>query len=276
MKLFITGATGFIGSHILHHALSSGHTVLAHRRKSCSNTKINLPTSPLWLDVPLDSISVNQVYDCNAIIHLAATGVSPRVSTWSELYEVNIRSTLLICELAKAINASLVMSGSYAEYGLSALRYHEIPPDAPLEPTSSYAASKAAAGILSMSYARAEKVSLAYLRIFNAFGYGQHKSNLWPSLRHAAQNEIDFAMTLGEQIRDFIPVEDVAKAFLDEAISLVAQEHTVFARNVASGKPQSIRQFCEFWWKKWVASGNLNIGAIPYREGEVMRYVPKL
>lgn len=276
MKFFLTGATGFIGSYIVRHALSAGHSVLAHRRKPTTNTRIKLPHAPLWLECPLDKISVDLVQDCDAIIHLAATGVSPRVSSWSELYEVNIRNTLLICELAKAANASLVMSGSYAEYGLSGLRYREIPADAPLEPTSPYAASKAAGGMLSMSYARSEKMALSYLRIFNAFGYGQHKSNLWPSLRNAAQNDFDFDMTPGEQIRDFIPVEDVAKAFLDEAISLDAHDHIVSVKNIASGKSQSIRQFCKFWWEKWEATGKLNIGALPYREGEVMRYVPKV
>ena len=113
-----------------------------------------------------------------------------------ELYEVNIKKTLLMCELAKAANASLVIAGSYAEYGLSALRYSEIPVDAPLEPTFPYAASKAAAGMLAMSYARSEKISLSYLRIFNAFGHGQYKSNLCTSLLNAAQNGNDFEILL--------------------------------------------------------------------------------
>ena len=181
-----------------------------------------------------------------------------------------------MCELAKAANASLVIAGSYAEYGLSALRYSEIPVDAPLEPTFPYAASKAAAGMLAMSYARSEKTSLSYLRVFNAFGHGQYKSNLWPSLLNAAQNGNDFEMTLGEQIRDFISVDEVANLFLDEARALSSGDHVVSARNIASGKPQSIRQFCEFWWKEWKAIGKLQIGALPYREGEVMRYVPKI
>lgn len=276
MKLFLTGATGFIGSYILRHALGSGHTVLAHRRKLNINSRFKLSNSLSWLECPIDKVSPDLVLDCDAIIHLAATGVSPRVSSWSELYEVNIRNTLLMCELAQAANASLVLSGSYAEYGLSALRYHEIPVDAPLEPTSPYAASKAAGATLSISYARSEKIALSYLRIFNAFGYGQHKSNLWPSLLSAAQNGTDFPMTPGEQIRDFIPVEDVAKSFVDEASSLVANNPIVSVKNIASGKSQSIRHFCEFWWNKWEATGKLIIGALPYREGEVMRYVPKV
>ena len=276
MKIFLTGATGFIGSYILQHALSAGHTVLAHRRDPYRNTVIDITKDPLWIDRPLCNLTINNIHDCDAIIHLAATGVSPRTSTWSELYQVNIRDTLSICELAKAINVPLVLSGSYAEYGLSALRYHKIPADAPLEPTFPYAASKAAGGLLSMSFARSEKLSLSYLRIFNAFGHGQHRSNLWPSLLKAAQNGCDFPMTPGEQIRDFIAVEDVATAFLNETISIVDKDNIISVKNIASGKPQSIRGFCEYWWEKWGAIGKLDIGALPYRKGEVMRYVPEV
>ena len=91
MKIFITGATGFIGSYILLRALNSGHTVLAHRRTSLSSTCIPLPHMPSWLQCPLEEIPLDCLQDVDVIIHLAAVGISPRVATLSELYDVNIK-----------------------------------------------------------------------------------------------------------------------------------------------------------------------------------------
>ena len=83
-------------------------------------------------------------------------------------------------------------------------------------------------------------------------------------------------MTEGEQIRDFINVVDVARGFVTEAESLMGVEDSALVRNVGSGHPQTIRAFAEKWWDTWQASGKLIFGALPYREGEVMRYVPEI
>ena len=47
-------------------------------------------------------------------------------------------------------------------------------------------------------------------------------------------------------------------------------------KNLGSGNPQSVREFVEHWWKKFEAKGKLKLGAVPYRENEVMRFVPDL
>ena len=86
-----------------------------------------------------------------------------------------------------------------------------IPPEAPLEPNGPYAASKAAQSIAASALCREKGINLAILRLFTVFGEGQNPVNLWPSLKRAAP---PLPMTPGEQIRDFIPVEQVAHAFL--------------------------------------------------------------
>jgi nucleoside-diphosphate-sugar epimerase len=107
-----------------------------------------------------------------------------------------------------------VLAGSYAEYGLSADRYDFIPADAPLLPSTPYAASKAAGFIVANTFAIEKSIELYYLRIFSAYGEGQYINNFWPALRAAALSGADFPMTLGGQVRDFIPVERVAETFL--------------------------------------------------------------
>ena len=224
----------------------------------------------------LFDLDASQLGPIDAVIHLAATGVSPRQAAWHELEEVNIKGTLKMCMLAKTLGSKLAIAGSYAEYGSSGLRYEKIPPNAPLEPNFPYAVSKASACQLALGYAKSEGLKMAYLRIFNAFGEGQHSSNLWPSLMKAAASGEDFDMTLGEQIRDFIAVEDVASAFVKAITSSDLIPGSPLVANIASGRPQSIREFCEFWWATAKADGSLKIGSIPYRTNEIMRYIPSI
>jgi nucleoside-diphosphate-sugar epimerase len=170
----------------------------------------------------------------------------------------------------------VIIAGTFAEYGRSADRYELIPPHASLEPTYGYAASKAAASVAVQAFAIEQKMELAYLRIFSAFGEGQYEGNFWPALRKAALAGDDFEMTLGEQIRDYMPVEKVAQSFWNAVTSLDITPGFPYVANVGSGEPTSMKEFAEYWWKQWNASGALNYGALPYREGEVMRFVPQV
>ena len=83
-------------------------------------------------------------------------------------------------------------------------------------------------------------------------------------------------MTPGEQIRDFIPVEEVAGWFIEALKHVLEQKEVTSFWNVASGNPISIKSFCENWWQKFQARGQLLIGRLQYRDGEVMRYVPEV
>lgn len=80
-------------------------------------------------------------------------------------------------------------------------------------------------------------------------------------------------MTAGEPVRDFTPVELVAERLLS-ACQWDVEPGKPVVENVGTGRPQTIREFAEHWWTHWNASGRLQFGVLPYRRGEVMRYVP--
>jgi len=105
---------------------------------------------------------------------------------------------------------------------------------------------------------------------------GEPPFRLWPSLKRAAETGEDYPMTKGEQIRDFISVEEVADTFVSALSFDDVEFGKPLIKNVGTGKPQSVREFSEYWWKYWNAKGKLEIGAIPYRENEVMRFVPEV
>jgi nucleoside-diphosphate-sugar epimerase len=277
LQIFLTGGTGFIGSHFLNLAFAAGHKVIALRSTAESKPKIKITSEPLWVNKLIEDLTPEDLSGCDVIVHLASYGVSPKPSTWQDSFKVNVLDTMHLLKTANAAGIrGAIAAGSCAEYGSAGLLYDYIPVDAPLEPKGAYASSKAAASIAIRSFTESVGMSLIYGRIFSAFGEGQFEKNLWPSLKKSALEGSDFEMTPGEQIRDFIRVEDVAGWFIQalEHISLQCEISSFW--NVASGSPISIREFCENWWQKFQARGQLLVGALQYREGEIMRYVPEV
>jgi nucleoside-diphosphate-sugar epimerase len=275
MRLFVTGATGFIGSHFLNHALAQGHEIVALRRTPESRPRIELAREPNWLTKSLSEVSGSDLRGRDCLVHLAATGISPRVASRDELLKWNVMEpSRLLNKAAEANVKRWVVTGSFAEYGRAGEMYEFIPPDAPLEPTFPYAASKAAGSLMFREIATSEQAQLSYMRLFSVFGPGQHEANLWPTLRRAALAGEDLPLTPGEQVRDFISVEEVAKVILAAALDDSVPPGEPRIRNVGTGHPQSVREFAEHWWQKFEARGKLLFGALPYRADEVMRYVP--
>ena len=79
MKIFITGANGFIGSHIVKKALEQGHEVVGLRRTD-RPMKIDLSSEPKWIEGTLEDNLLIHLKGCEAVIHLAAYGVNPELS----------------------------------------------------------------------------------------------------------------------------------------------------------------------------------------------------
>ena len=274
MNIALTGGTGFIGSHFLKQALAAGHTVRALRRSPSSKPRIPIDQQPEWLDRQLDEVTPEELQGCDVVVHLAAHTGNVPYDSLTNCLRWNLMAVLGLFEQARLAGiCRFVVAGSCFEYGSSGERYEAIPTDAPLEPTNSYAVSKAAASIALRFWAEEHQLTLEILRVFHVFGDGESPGRLWPSLRRAAMAGEDFPMTAGEQIRDFLNVEDVASIFLQRAIEPNDHEAKAGIYNLTSGHPSSIRSFSEHWWEAWSAKGQLLPGTIPYRPAEVMRYV---
>ena len=191
MKIFVTGGTGFIGSHVIKYLANTNYQIIALRRPG-SKFRIRSVNSPSWIEKEINEINISDLKGIDSIIHLATAGVSPQKASWEELTEVNVNFGIKLIELAK--NAGVrrfITSGTCMEYG-NEHNYERIPPNASLNPNNPYAASKAAGFQILNAFAREENIELFYGRIFTAFGEGQFKKNLWPSLKNAAYKGIDF------------------------------------------------------------------------------------
>ena len=82
-------------------------------------------------------------------------------------------------------------------------------------------------------------------------------------------------MTAGEQLRDYISAEDVASWFC-KSLAIPLSRGKPRRMNVGSGKALTLRALAEGWWKQLGAKGRLLAGALPYRENEIMHYVPEI
>ncbi|NJK90787.1 MAG: NAD(P)-dependent oxidoreductase [Blastochloris sp.] len=277
MKIFVTGGSGFVGSHFVNLSLMKGWKVVAHRRSVESKPRVALLAEPKWVTCSLDELTKGDLSGCGVLVHLASHTPNPPYDSFERCFYWNVIATLRLFDLALEAGVKrFVVAGSCFEYGKSGERYDFIPPDAPLEPTTSYPASKAAASVALQAWAVHHIVELWIGRIFQVFGPGEPESRLWPSLRKAACAGEDFCMTKGEQIRDFISVESVAACFVEVLYRTDLKPGCPLIENIGTGQGTTLKEFSEYWWSKWRATGSLRIGELPYRPQEVMRYVPEV
>lgn len=273
MRIFVTGATGFIGSHFVNAALEQGHEVVGIRR-SGAESRIRPAGAVAWLEKGLAEVTARDFQRNDVLVHLAAAGVDQSSDNDRECFDVNVvQAERLLSAGADAGVSRVIFCGSCFEYGLAAIDYDRIPADAPLFPNGPYHASKAAASQLATGWAFHHLIPLAILRPFHVYGPGEGPNRFWPSLWEAAASGRDFPMTDGGQVRDFTPVLTVASRFLAACLEPL---HGVRIENVGSGEAMTLLDFARREWTTSGAGGRLLPGAVPRRKNEVMRYVPDL
>ncbi|MCK8493094.1 GDP-mannose 4,6-dehydratase [Spirosoma sp. RP8] len=184
MKILLTGAAGFIGSHLTEHLLSMGHTVIGYdnfdNQYDPVRKHINihfLTTHPNFTFIQndiRDQASLTDVlrqYRCDTVVHLAArTGVRDSVREPALCIDVNVNGTLSLLEAMRLTKVRrLVMASSSSVYGNSSAVPFREDDDANL-PLSPYAMSKRSAELLAHTYHHLHGFDVACLRFFTVYG----------------------------------------------------------------------------------------------------------
>ena len=244
----VTGAGGFIGSHLVELLLGSGYRVRALVHYNGLGRIGHLDP---WAGDPNLEIIAGDVQDprclrallegCAAVFHLAALiGIPYSYLAPQSYLQVNAAGTLNLLEACRDAGAIRLIHTSTSEVYGSAQR---TPMDEshPLRPQSPYAASKAAADHLADAYARSFGLEVVMLRPFNAFGPRQSARAVIPTVLAQLLAPASPRVSLGslESIRDWTYVEDTARAFVAAA---EAPAFEVGGRlfNVATGNGQSV------------------------------------
>ncbi|MBN1179667.1 MAG: NAD(P)-dependent oxidoreductase [Anaerolineae bacterium] len=268
-RVLVTGATGFIGLHLVHRLVAAGAQVWAGTFPQEHPQRVaSLP--PQAARLPLDvrcHDSVTRAVDQAApqvVFHLAAVGVTGTDVDPHATLDANTGGTVRLLEaVARRPAERVVLAGTSYEYG--ARNSEE-----GFDPFNVYAASKVAAWAFGRAYWRAAGTPVVFARPFQVYGPGQSNRNLVPAAIHAALSGSDFPMTPGAQERDFVFVHDVADGLLAAAVAPGLEGRGV---DLGTGTVCAIRQVVERIWALTNAQGRIRAGALPYRPAEVMHLV---
>lgn len=257
MTALVTGAHGFVASHLAKALLGQGETVRVLDRPDPRLTDIGGPRrSALDLlglrgEVELaegdlrDAEAVSAaVAGCDSVFHLAAqTIVGVARESPAETFEVNVRGAWNVFEACREHGVErVVFASSDKAYGTSPeLPYRE---DFPLRAAYPYDASKAAADIVARSYAHAYGVPLAVTRFANVYGGGDlNFSRLIPETAIAVlEGRPPVIRSDGSPERDFLHVDDAVAAYLAIAEALDGDGARGEAFNAGGERPHSVRE----------------------------------
>jgi UDP-glucose 4-epimerase len=245
MKVLVTGGAGFIGTNVGRQFLARGDqvTVLDNFSSGYRDNLREIPGARVVEGDVRDRQLVRSVVEGNdAVLHLAASvGNARSIADPITDSEVNIIGTLNILEAARAAGVKkVVMSSSAGIFG--ELKHLPIREDHPVEPDTPYGASKLAAEKHCLAYARLHGMECVALRYFNVYGRLQRYDaygNVIPIFAHRML--AGESLTIygdGEQTRDFVNVEDVARANLLAATAPGVSG----AFNIASGTAVTINE----------------------------------
>lgn len=225
MKVLVTGADGFIGSHLTEALLAAGHEVRALAQYNSFNHWGWLEDIPLQKAMEVVCGDIRDPHFCriiskdvDVIFHLAALIAIPYSYTAPDSYvDTNVRGTLNICQSALDSKVRRIICTSTSEvYGTA--RYVPIDEKHPLQPQSPYSASKIGADAMAMSFYNAFKLPLTIARPFNTYGPRQSARAVIPTIITQIASGVK-AIKLGDvsPTRDFNYVDDICQGFIQLA-----------------------------------------------------------
>lgn len=264
--VLVTGATGFVGQHVVRRLLTADVQVIMTAR-----TEPNIKPSNVQF-IPFDIASNWSGTDLyayfgrpDAVIHLAWQGL-PDYKSLAHVDTYWLQHYHFLTNLLTNGLANLTVTGTCLEYGLQSGSLAE---DLPTQPTTAYGLGKDILRKALDLFLVGKRVSFKWLRLFYMYGAGQNPKSLLAQLEASVlRGDSVFNMSKGEQLRDYLPVTDVAHYIVKAAL----QQQVAGIINCCSGQPVSVRTFVERFMQEHNYHLTLNLGHYPYPDYEPMAF----
>jgi nucleoside-diphosphate-sugar epimerase len=264
-EVIVSGATGFIGQHLVPLLLQRQYDVIAIGRDEDKARRFAWYDKVRFVKLDFHKESASFAFSAGAgLIHLAWQGLPNYSGTFH--FEENLpKNYSFIKGLVSSGVGKVLVSGTCFEYGM---QNGGLSPCDRTYPANPYGLAK---DILRryLEYFQTEKpFALQWARLFYMYGHGQNPKSLIAQLDEAIERgDASFNMSGGEQLRDYLPVEEAARMLVD---IYEAGAGGIF--NVCSGKPVSIRNLVENRVRQKGSPIKLNLGYYPYADYEPMAF----
>lgn len=262
--VLLTGANGFLGSHLLKKLLKS-YQVIITLRKHSDTARIDelLKTSNNLHTIFVDDISAKELetlfasYPIDVIIH-CATNYGRKKSYFFEVFNDNVVFPMKLLEIGQGYQLKhFINTDSY--FNKEHLSYNALP---------HYSKTKK----LLLNYLKefAKNVTVINMRLEHIYGKNDNSDKFIPFLLGNLSSNQALQLTHGHQKRDFVYISDVVDTYV-KIISLLHSVDAPFIElEVGSGISVSIREFVETLQKYLNSSSTISFGAINYRDDEIM------
>ncbi|MDD1654485.1 MAG: NAD(P)-dependent oxidoreductase [Methanomicrobiales archaeon] len=271
-RVLVTGAHGFLGSHLTASLLEGGYAVTILRREGSDLRRIRhlmdrIMTVNADLRDPDQVFSAVRTAKADAILHLAAYyAVEHTPAQIGVMVDTNVRGAMALLEAARLEKTPLFVNTSTC----TVYREQETPraETDPVAPQNLYDVTKVQAEDACRFYRDRFAVPVVTLRIFPPYGPGDNERRLIPSvIRHLQQGESP-PLTSGTQRWDFVHARDIAAAYL---AVLAAPDRALRGGlfNVATGDARTVREVVEQVRTLLGSGTGLRWGAVPHRRNEI-------
>lgn len=266
MVVVVTGASGFIGRHVLAELGKKQVDVVAVTRDASRLNNLPPEVRVVEMDIALARQDGFTQMGCpEVLIHLAWDGL-PNYKSLHHFESELPKQYLFLKSLVESGLSSLLVAGTCFEYGMQSGALSE---EVQACPNNSYSYAKDCLRQQLEFLKSTKPFNLTWGRLFYMYGKGQANNSLYSQLEDGvSRGDSVFNMSGGEQLRDYLPVTEVARGIVRLALS----GNDVGIINICSGKPVSVRSLVEQWLSENGWKIELNLGYYPYPDYEPMAF----
>lgn len=264
MNIIVTGATGFVGRHLVPVLIQQGHAILELTRDAAKSTKLygkGTIQHVLTEEQPALETAVKE-FKPDVVLHLASFLTSG--DSYADMEKLIHSNLIYLCRILDALKSSppklFINTGTFAEYHKG---------DGVAEPAYLYAATKTASRSFIEYYSKAYRFNYTTVIPYTIYGGTDSQKKIIDYMYDSLNHTETLALSPGEQILDFIHIQDV----VDFYVTLINQYERIDSRStfyLGSGKGHSLKEVAALMESLENKKCNIQWGGKSYRPADVM------